>query len=185
MPYFSFSIRRIIAAEANASSPRENFPLRPRRASLRKTCWTANRPRRAKRAIQELNLGQAEEIRRVLHGHLAHLVSGHAPEVVLQHLMRFWPVGFLVREVVRPDQAIDVQVMTVVDARAVALEPPIEIFIDQLAGLAGKRLDTVVALGPADVAVIACVGHLHEVRNPADRVLGKEDAEFRKALEHA
>jgi hypothetical protein len=37
----------------------------------------------AERAIQELNLGQAEEIRRILHGHLVHLVSGHAVEVVL------------------------------------------------------------------------------------------------------
>jgi hypothetical protein len=113
------------------------------------------------------------------------LVPRHAREIMGQDFVGIRPVALLVREVVGPDEAVEVEVMTVVDAGAVALETPVEILVDQLRRLCLQWRDAVELRRPGNVAGVTDIGHLEEVRQPPDRVLGAEDAQGGKAVEDA
>ena len=104
-------------------------------------------------------------------------------EVVRDDLVGVGPVRLLVREVRRPHQLVDAHVVPQLDARAVLLEPPVEVLFDDLAGHRLQRLEPKQFLGPVDVPVVPDVRHLHEEGHPAKVGLQTADLEFREPVE--
>src|SRR5437660_5637224 len=75
--------------------------------------------------------------------------------------------------------------MALLDRHPFVLDAEINVLPDIVAGQLLQRLEAEIFLGPADMALIPQIHVLEPERDPAEPRLGKEDLQFRKALEDA
>src|SRR2546428_2994993 len=116
-----------------------------------------------------LGLCQAEEIDRVAAHHLVLLVRRHAGEIFFNNAYGIRPVGFLVRKIGAPDEAIHVHFVAQLDPDPIELKAPEAMLADVFAWRAAQRLKSQKALGPPVMA------GLTPLRPPPE---GKEPAQF-------
>src|SRR5690348_10155980 len=89
------------------------------------------------------------------------------------------------REVGREHDAVDADVMALLDCDALVLHAEIYVLAHIVAGQFLKRLEAEIFLRPAEVALVPQVHMLEPERDPAEAGLGEEDLELRMPLEHA
>jgi hypothetical protein len=77
---------------------------------------------------------QLKELNGVPTRHSVHLIVGYAGENTIHLFHGLWPVGFLMWKVTRPDEPVHADVMAVLYADPVALEPPQAMLAQVLAG---------------------------------------------------
>src|SRR5262244_4286484 len=135
--------------------------------------------------IQNLLLLQMKKLDGVATDHLVFFRFRHADKVSFNNIHGVGPVGFLMRKVRAPDQAIDIDLVAQLDPDPVELKSPKAMLTDIFARQTGQRLETEQALGPANVAIITDVGPLQEKGNPPNLVFGEEDSQVGKAVEQA
>src|SRR5579862_8265147 len=118
---------------------------------------------------------QVKELHRVPAHHAVLLLFRDAGEDAVDQLAGLWPVGLLVWEVARPDHSVQPDVVPHLDPDSVALEAPVAVLADILAGQALETLHAQQVLCPVPMSFVALVGLLHEERNPANLVLCEID----------
>ena len=123
---------------------------------------------------------ETPEIRRVVADDFPPLVDRHVDEHLVDDLARVGPVVAVVGEVGRPGHVLDAHLMALQDAVAVDDEGGKPVIAEVLA-----RHLLQVDPRPDAVAPEAVVGHLEEVRDPADSRLDRRHAQLREAIEDA
>ena len=109
----------------------------------------------------------------------------HAGEVLVDDAQRLGPVRLLMWKIGAPHEAIDIDLVAQLDADAIELKAPVEIFANEFTGRTAERLQPEQTMSPVMMAVITDIGALQEEWNPADLVFREEDTELRKAIEES
>src|SRR5262245_2011003 len=91
---------------------------------------------------EELRLRQMKKLDGVAADHLVFFRFRHADKVSFNNIHGVGPVGFLMRKVRAPDQAIHIDLVTQLDPDPIELESPKAMFADVLARQTVQRFET-------------------------------------------
>src|SRR5437762_8564747 len=100
-----------------------------------------------------------------------------------------WPgIGPLVldmREVGREHNAVDANMLALLDRDPLVLHAEIDVVTHVMARQFFERVEAEIFLRPSEVALVPQIHMLEPERDPAEAGLGEEDLQPRMALEHA
>ena len=116
-----------------------------------------------------LVLVEMEKTDRISGDHLVDLMLGDAGKIFLDHAAGVGPVGFQVRKIVCPHDPVHSHLLAHdANSAGVAVEAPIAMFPDILAGSSLELRQTQHALHPKSLASIFVVALIHPIGDPAD-----------------
>ena len=124
-----------------------------------------------------------EEIDGIAAHHFVFFILRYAGEIPFDNREGFRPVGFLVRKIRAPDEMVDVDLVTQLDADAIELKPPQAMLAYVFARWTAEGLEAEQAFGPPDMTVVAHVRCLQEKGDPANLIFGEEYPQVRKTIE--
>ena len=181
---------RTVAGDRRPAAP----PTRHRRRSRRAGRWRAvRRSRGSSRRRGAPRVREPDHVRRragavepeepdgVVVDDRRRLVIGDVGELLVDDRAGVRPVALHVREVGRPLDAVDADVVADLHPEPVDLEAPVEVVVDVPAGC----VRPLVGAAPVAVPPPVLVGVLLELRDPSDLGLGEEELELREAVERA
>src|SRR5581483_6197692 len=128
---------------------------------------------------------QLEELNGIAAQHLIPLSFGDVRIDFVDQLGRARELALHVREVGGEHQAVHADVVPNLDRYPLALDAPLDVALDVVAGRLLQGLQPQVSLAPEDVALVLQVAVLEPERQPADTRLGHEDPQLGKTVEQA
>src|SRR5262245_19540482 len=136
----TFPLTTTIATQSLSGERREGA-RRPR------NCVSVHNARQLKNLCsivvhEELRLRQMKKLDGVTADHLVFFRFRHAGEVSFNNIHGVGPVGFLMRKVRAPDQAIDIDLVAQLDPDPIELKSPKAMLADVLARPTVQRLET-------------------------------------------